>query len=94
MGSGEYQELKAQMDRIEAMLSRLLGAPQTPSGQESVAVSPPQPVTPEMSETERRKALQAEGRWILETQGMDAYKRFWQEQAKKAKPKPKIRRAA
>lgn len=87
MGSAEYRELKAQMNRIEELLSRLVGEPRP----EPVPVKP-SPVTPEMSEAAQRKALQEEGRWVLQTQGIEAYQQFWKEQARKAKPR--IRRAA
>jgi len=93
MSSSEYQELKSQMDRIERLLARIAGVavaePEPPA-----APVPPPPVTPGMTEKERIAAVQAEGRFIDETQGSEAYKRFWQLQCKKAPRRAKIAKAA
>lgn len=86
MSSAEYKELKGQLDRIERMLAQLSGGNATdlfvPAVQERIEL--PQ-LTPEMSEAERKRAIQAEGHYILETQGMAAYKAFWKQQSKKHK---------
>ena len=92
MSSSEYQELKSQMDRIEQLLARLAGEPLRAEAA-AVLPIPPQPITPGMSEKERIEAVQAEGVWIHETQGFEAYKKFWQLQAKKSR-KPRLKRAA
>ena len=87
MGSREYIELKEQMNRIEALLSQLV-APVP------VAAAPdplPVPMLPDVTETDSRKRLQAEGRFILDSQGMEAYKRFWKMQARKD-DKPRLRK--
>jgi len=89
----EYKELKEQMDRIERLLSRLTGTPLV----EAVVVipDPPRPVTPEMSNQERILAVQEEGHYILDTQGIEAYKKFWQLQSKKARSRqPRVKKAA
>lgn len=80
MGRDEYAELKEQMNRIETMLARLLGDPAPRP--EQVVSEPPAPVPAEVSEATRRRSVQEEGRWILATQGFEAYRRFWKEQSK------------
>jgi len=87
MSSTEYRQLKEQMDRIERMLQQMNGC--APADVCSVPVEPPPEVTPEMSESARVRAVQAEGSYILQTQGIDAYKEFWKQQGKKRKPRLK-----
>lgn len=89
MGSVEFAELKAQMDRIEGLLSRLTGGAM-PVPAATVLVDP---VATVCYEDSHRKSIQDEGRFILQTQGLEAYQRFWKEQAKRAKSRPR-RRAA
>lgn len=84
MSSAEYVEMKAQMDRIESMLARLLDEP-APRPEPAVPVPPPVAVSAEVSEATRRRSVQEEGRWILATQGFEAYRRFWKEQSKQAR---------
>ena len=81
MSSGEYQDLKRQMDRIERLLARLVGEVSEPVAVPEAFAS----VAPGASEQERTRALQQEGHYILATQGFSAYKRFWQDQHKKCK---------
>jgi hypothetical protein len=91
MSSDEYRELKEQMDRMERLLSRI--AVGTGEPKPAPLPPPPEPAQPAISGQDLAKARQAEGHYILATQGMVAYKRFWQEQSKKDK-KPRLRSAA
>jgi hypothetical protein len=92
MSSAEYRELKEQLSRIERMLSQLSGTSVEPEPADSVSVEPPPLITPEMSASERVRAVQAEGHYILATQGVTAYQQFWKDQSKKRKPR--LKRAA
>ena len=93
MHTEEYRKLKGQLDRIEGFLAKLAGQPlERPEPPASAEPPEPPPITPEMSAVQRRHAIQAEGHFILETQGIDAYKKFWQAQVKKSRP-PRVKRA-
>jgi hypothetical protein len=93
MGSIEYRELKQQMDRIERLLAKMAGAP-VDAAADLPVIDRPAPVSEGISERERTKAHQKEGHYILATQGFDAYKKFWKEQAKKDRQPRRSRREA
>lgn len=92
MSSAEYQELKCQMDRIERILSKLAGMDQEELRLRDLAATPP-PAPREIAEVDQTRALQAEGHYILETQGMEAYKKFWKQQRRAAGSKSRKRAA-
>jgi hypothetical protein len=75
MGSEEFQILMRRLDHLETLLT----GQRVNRDDELIARDPsprPPTITPEMTEKERLAALHAEGHYILETQGFDAYKRF------------------
>lgn len=82
MSTSEFKELSRRLERIERMLAKLVG-----EGTEvATPVEPPPAESPEMSEADRVRKVQAEGRFILETQGFDAYQEYWKQQGRKRKP--------
>lgn len=68
--------MRETLARMEQMLAALTGG-NRPARRVEV------PVVPDVSELSTRQKLQAEGQFILQTQGLAAYKRFWTSQARK-----------
>jgi hypothetical protein len=78
LSSSECKYLKKQLNRIEALLVELANRQPTMGG----PVQEPVPALID-SEKSRLQALRAEGHFILSTQGIEAYKKFWQQIARK-----------
>lgn len=77
MNTAEYQDLACRLDRLERLLTKLV------KGDEVTRPVEPPRLPAEMSAEDRVSSVQAEGRYIFDTQGMEAYKAFWKEQGKK-----------
>lgn len=83
MGPAEFKIIMERLDRLESLLT---GREPLPAPTVKKQLKPTLPEVPESPARQRLKEIQAEGHIILETQGLKAYKEFWQRQARKAQP--------